>query len=85
MKMPTSTITAKGQITIPKEIRKALGLKAADRLLVLQEKGRVILYPIRGNVLDVHGAIKQKGSLDFKNLRKKMKEEVSKRIVGEAE
>jgi len=83
--MPTSTITAKGQITIPKEIRKALGLKTADRLLFLQEKGRVILYPIRGNILDVHGTIKQKEPLNFKNLRKKTKEEISKRIVGEVE
>ncbi|TEU03932.1 AbrB family transcriptional regulator, partial [Candidatus Aerophobetes bacterium] len=29
--MPTSTITAKGQVTIPKEIRKTLRLKTADR------------------------------------------------------
>ena len=83
--MPASTITAKGQITIPKEIRKALGLKTADRLLFLEEKGRVILYPVRGNILDVHGSIKQKGPLDFRNLRKKTKQEVSRKIVGELE
>jgi len=83
--MPTSTITAKGQVTIPKEIRKTLRLKTADRLLFLQEKGRVILYPIKGNILNVYATIKQKKPLDFKNLRKKTKEEVSKRIVGEIE
>lgn len=83
--MSTSTITAKGQITIPKEIRKALRLKTADRLLFLQEKGRVILYPIKGNILDVYATIKQRGPLDFKDLRKKTKEEVSKRIEGEIE
>jgi AbrB family looped-hinge helix DNA binding protein len=83
--MSTSTITAKGQVTIPKEIRKTLGLKTADRLLFLQEKGRVILYPIKGNILNVYATIKQKKPLDFKNLRKKTKEEVSKRIVGEIE
>jgi len=85
MRMPTSTITAKGQITIPKEIRKALGLKTADRLLFLEEKGRVILYPVRGNILDVHGTIRQNKPLDFKNLRKKTKEEISRKIVGEVE
>jgi len=83
--MPTSTITAKGQVTIPKEIRKTLRLKTADRLLFLQEKGRVILYPIRGNILNVYATIKQKKPLHFKNLRKKTKEEVSKRIEGEIE
>jgi AbrB family looped-hinge helix DNA binding protein len=83
--MPTSTITAKGQVTIPKEIRKTLRLKTADRLLFLQEEGRVILYPIRGNILNVYATIKQRRPLDFKNLRKKTKEEVSKRIEGEIE
>lgn len=30
--MPISTVSRKGQVTIPKEIRKALGLRPGDRL-----------------------------------------------------
>ena len=38
--MPTATITSKGQITIPKEVREALGVAAGDRVeFVAQEKG----------------------------------------------
>lgn len=38
--MPTATITSKGQITIPKEVRDALGVAAGDRVeFVAQEKG----------------------------------------------
>ena len=45
--MGTATITSKGQITIPKKVREALGLKAGDRVLFLpEEDGRVYIYPI---------------------------------------
>lgn len=38
--MTTATITSKGQITIPKEVRDALGVGAGDRLeFVAEEEG----------------------------------------------
>lgn len=38
--MATATITSKGQITIPKEVREALGVGSGDRVeFVAQEKG----------------------------------------------
>jgi antitoxin PrlF len=38
--MPTATVTSKGQITIPKEVRTALGIEAGDRVeFVAEEKG----------------------------------------------
>jgi AbrB family looped-hinge helix DNA binding protein len=38
--MATATITTKGQITIPKEVREALGVGTGDRVeFVAEEKG----------------------------------------------
>ena len=38
--MATATITSKGQITIPKEVRDALGVESGDRVeFVAEEKG----------------------------------------------
>ena len=44
--MASSTITSKGQVTIPKQIREFLGVKEGDRLIFrLDESGKVILQP----------------------------------------
>ena len=41
--MPISTITAKGQVTIPKTIRDRLGLSEGDRLAFsIDENGRIV-------------------------------------------
>lgn len=42
-----TTVTAKGQVTIPKAIRQALGLRERDRLLVVIEGERLVLIPLR--------------------------------------
>ena len=39
----SAKVMAKGQVTIPKEIRDALNLKTGDRVTMVYENGRVIL------------------------------------------
>lgn len=43
----SSTISSKGQITVPQEIRKRLGLAAGDRVEFVVEDGRTVLRPVR--------------------------------------
>jgi len=43
----SSTISSKGQVTVPQEIRIRLGLKAGDRVEFLVERGHTILRPVR--------------------------------------
>ena len=40
-------ITSKGQITIPHEIRRALGVRAGDKLLFEEEGAEVRVRPVR--------------------------------------
>lgn len=47
MRRPKSTISSKGQITVPLEVRKRLGLKAGDRVEFVIEEGRTTLRPER--------------------------------------
>ncbi len=43
----SSTISSKGQVTIPQEIRKRLGLEPGDRVEFVVEEGRTIVRPAR--------------------------------------
>ena len=44
-----STISSKGQLTVPQEIRKRLGLEAGDRVEFVVEEGRTVIRPARGD------------------------------------
>ena len=51
--MATTTITSKGQLTLPKEIRERLKLKAGDRLDVATEDGRIVMTPAQLDIGDL--------------------------------
>ncbi len=57
----TSTLTRKGQTTIPKSIRSYLGLHAGDRLDFVIEDGRVILQPATVDVRELKGMLNRPG------------------------
>lgn len=40
-------ITSKGQITVPREIRRALGVRPGDKLLFERDRGGVRVRPVR--------------------------------------
>ncbi len=40
-----STVTTKGQVTIPKPIRDALGIGPNDRVAFIQEGEKIVLNP----------------------------------------
>ena len=57
--MSTSTVTSKGQTTIPKDIRKRLNLHPGDRLeFVIDEDGRVLLLPASIDASELAGMLK---------------------------
>lgn len=41
--MELAKVTSKGQITIPIEIRKKLGIKNGDKILFMEESGRIYM------------------------------------------
>jgi AbrB family looped-hinge helix DNA binding protein len=47
MKELVATLTERGQVTIPTEVRDLLGLKPRDRILFAIDNGQVLLKPAR--------------------------------------
>lgn len=57
--MSIATVTSKGQITIPVDVRTGLGLEMGDRVNFIfdEESGRVLFLPVTKNVTSLKGMI----------------------------
>lgn len=56
--MSTSTLTSKGQITLPKEIRDRLGLRVGDRVRFRETaEGTIVVETETGSLMDLFGAL----------------------------
>jgi len=83
-KMPISVLTSKGQMTIPKEVRKALNLRPFEKVIIVVEGNRAILQPLKGNLLDIGGSVKiteREKPIQFKKVREEVKKRVAKKIA----
>lgn len=84
--MPVATLTSKGQITIPKEIRDALHLTQNDKVAIVAEEGVAVIKPIKGNILDIGASIKisvKEKPIDFKKARKETTRKIAEHAAGE--
>jgi len=62
--MPKTTLTSKGQVTIPKEIRERLGLRQGDQLIFrFDDRGALTVEPAAPNLLgDLPGLLRHRAS-----------------------
>jgi antitoxin PrlF len=60
--MPAATVTSKGQITIPVEVRKKHGIQTGDHLdFTENERGELVLRQKKGSLMDMFGGLKWDG------------------------
>jgi len=56
--MALATMTTKGQLTIPKDIRKQLHLNSGDKIeIVISTKGEAVMRPVSAKVDDIFGIL----------------------------
>jgi antitoxin PrlF len=55
----STRVTSKGQVTIPKRVREALGITPGSQVDFVLEEGRVVLAPVAGGVNALAGSLKK--------------------------
>lgn len=76
--MQMTTVTQKGQVTIPISIRKAIGVKPGQKVGFERKKNQIILKPAV-DFFSLRGSIKSKKPFDIKAMDKA----VEKLVVAE--
>lgn len=57
--MSTATVTSKGQITIPADVRRRLGLETGDRVEFVQVEGGFAIKPANDDVRSLKGLLRK--------------------------
>jgi AbrB family looped-hinge helix DNA binding protein len=82
-----TVMTRKGQITVPAEIRQALGLRVGDKIAVSlsdDTEPRVTLRPVRSVAELTYGAITpRRRPEDWRELRREFEEGVAEEVMAE--
>jgi len=77
-----STVTRKGQVTIPKLVRDRLGVKEGEKVLFVLRGDEIVLKVIRGNILDLKGTVRPHSHPeDFEAIRTSVKHVLSKKVA----
>ena len=62
------SITSQGQLTIPKSIRKAFGIKGSTKAII-EKKGRLLIVEPKTDFWSLGGSLKSKVKLTDKQLK----------------
>lgn len=80
MQIQFSTVTQKGQVTIPVSMREKFGLKRGNRLFFSMEKDHIKVYT-SPDFFSFRGALSSKKPFDIKKMRKSVGKQLVKRYA----
>ena len=80
MKEIITTMTQRGQVTVPSEVRRLLGLKPRDKVAFTIENDQVRIGPARFTLESAFASVKPlKGKRDFKAISREARDEKIRR------
>jgi AbrB family looped-hinge helix DNA binding protein len=80
--MKAYTITPKGQVTIPAEIREKLKLYPGDKITYEDTATGILLKPVKKDMIDDFGFLKEcKHSEDLEEIRNSVRKKIADKIL----
>lgn len=68
--MRTSTVTSKGQITIPAALRKQMGIRQGAEVAFMVEDGKVVLVPVPNDIEAAFGLVQAERSVSLEDMER---------------
>ena len=83
--MLMSKVGRRGQVTIPKEVRRHMKLNQGDHIAFVISDNQIIIQPINQTLLDLRGSVPVEGEQDFEAIRQQVTKDEAKRNVYNGE
>ena len=80
--MIISKVGRRGQITLPRSIRRALSLKEGDQIAFIQQDDEIILQPLNRTLLELRGSISTSSPQNFEAIRQEVLKTRAKRATA---
>jgi AbrB family looped-hinge helix DNA binding protein len=79
--MIIGTVGRRGQMTVPREIRRSLNLQEGDRIAFIRRGDEVVLQPLANTLLDLRGSVPVSGLQDFAAIRDQVIQEQARQVA----
>jgi AbrB family looped-hinge helix DNA binding protein len=76
-----SIIRRRGQMTVPRAIRRALNLREGDRVAFILRGDEVVLQPLTSTMLDLRGSVPVAEPQDFSAVRAQVLREQARKVA----
>ena len=78
--MIISTVGRRGQMTVPRQLRRALNLQEGDRVAFIRRGDEIVLQPLTHTLLDLRGSVPVAEPQDFDAIREQVIQEHARKV-----
>jgi AbrB family looped-hinge helix DNA binding protein len=79
--MIVSKIGRRGQMTVPRAIRRWLNLREGDRVVFIRRGNEIIIQPLTSTLLDLRGSVPVTKPQDFTAIRQQVVEKHIRKVA----